>query len=209
MSQIPVVLVDSREVMRRGLAACLAIAGGFQVVGEASGPAEGLSLMLQERPRVAILGLAPGDGDSLALCQAMRDRKLATAVVVMAAAAIREPPVAWLKLGVRGWLAEDISAAELAQSVVRVAEGGAVLDAHTTRRVLEWLGGGGLALAALEEPDRSILRLVAEGLTNREIGQRVFLAENTVRARVNDMVRRLHAKNRVEAVMIAERQALW
>ncbi len=208
MSQIPVVLVDSREVMRRGLAACLAIAGGFQVVGEAPGPAEGLALMLQERPRVAILGLAPGDGDSLALCQAMRDRELATAVVVMAAAATREPPVAWLKLGVRGWRAEDISAAELAQSVVRVAEGGAVLDAHTTRRVLEWLGGGA-GPAALEEPDRSILRLVAEGLTNREIGQRVFLAENTVRARVNDMVRRLHAKNRVEAVMIAERQALW
>jgi two-component system response regulator DevR len=115
-----------------------------------------------------------------------------------------------VSLGVRGYIVKTVEGFDLVQSLRKIMDGGAVLDPQATEVMLQWIqhGARGGLPAPLNAHEVTILRLVAEGLTNREIGRTLFLSENTIRARVNDIVHRLHARNRVEAVMIAQRHGL-
>jgi two-component system response regulator DevR len=206
-----VVLVDSRELIRRGIRTVLAGAPDFEVVGEAEDGAGALRLLEAERPQMALINVRLASGDGPALCRSLMERDLPTAVVVVTDSHAAEFVEACIRLGVRGYLGEEISAADLLYSLRQVVRGGSVLDPSTTHLVLGRLREGGTvpaALAPLSEGDRAVLRLVADGLTTREIGRRLYLSENTVKARINDIVHRLHAKNRVEAAVIAERRAL-
>ncbi len=204
-----VVLVDDHEVVRRGIRALLNETPEFLVVGEARDGAEGLELVRSLRPDLALVDIRMGGHDGPALCRAIRDEHLPVAVVILTSFLNEELIQTCIRLGVRGYILKEVEGFDLVQSLRKIMHGGSVLDPKATELVMHWLQSGpGGGTAGLNAHDLDILRLVAEGLTNREIGRQLYLSENTVKARVNDIARRLNAKNRVEAVMIAHRHGL-
>ncbi len=204
-----VVLVDDHEVVRRGIRALLNETPEFLVVGEARDGAEGLELVRSLRPDLALVDIRMGGHDGPALCRAIRDEHLPVAVVILTSFLNEELIQTCIRLGVRGYILKELEGFDLVQSLRKIMHGGSVLGPKATELVMHWLQSGpGGGTAGLNAHDLDILRLVAEGLTNREIGRQLYLSENTVKARVNDIARRLNAKNRVEAVMIAHRHGL-
>lgn len=204
-----VVLVDDHEVVRRGIRSILAETDEFVVVGEAREGREGLRLIRTLRPDLALVDLRMDGMDGPALCQAVQAEGLPTAVVILTSFLDEALIQTCIRLGVRGYLLKDVEGFDLLNSLRKVRQGGSVLDPKATGLVLHWIQQGREDPAASLGPqDLEVLRLVAEGLTNREIGRTLFLSENTVKVRVMDIARRLGAKNRIEAVMIAHRHGL-
>ncbi|MBX5466313.1 MAG: response regulator transcription factor [Firmicutes bacterium] len=203
-----VVLVDDHEVVRRGIRAILSESDEFTVVGEARDGEEGLQLIRHARPDLALVDIRMGGRDGPALCQAVQAERLPTAVVILTSFLDQDLVRTCLRYGVRGYLVKDVEGFDLVQSLRKIVHGGAVLDPKAAEVVLQWIQCDPAYATGprLTPQDIEILRLVAEGLTNREIGRQLYLSENTVKARVNDIIRRLNAKNRIEAVMIAHRQ---
>ncbi len=206
---IRVVLVDDHEVVRRGIRSILEETDEFRVVGEARDGVEGLQVIRDLDPDLALVDLRMGGRDGATLCQAVRDEGLRTALVILTSYLDEALIETCIRLGVRGYILKEVEGFDLLQSLRKIVDGGSVLDARATDVVMHWIQAGSTEPALpLNAHDVDMLRLVAEGLTNREIGRRLFLSENTVKARVNDIAHRLRAKNRVEAVMIAHRHGL-
>ncbi|MCL6562924.1 MAG: response regulator transcription factor [Firmicutes bacterium] len=207
---IRVVLVDDHEVVRRGIRAILSDTDEFEVVGEARNGEEGLALIRALLPDLALVDIRMGGHDGPALCQAVREEKLPCAVVILTSYLNEDLIRTCVRLGVRGYILKDVEGFDLLNSLRKIIHGGAVLDPKAAELVLQWMQHVPPEPAAptLSRQDIEMLRLVAEGLTNREIGRTLYLSENTVKVRVNDIVHRLGAKNRIEAVMIAHRQGL-
>ncbi len=206
---IRVVLVDDHEVVRRGIRSILEETDEFRVVGEARDGVEGLQVIRDLDPDLALVDLRMGGRDGATLCQAVRDEGLRTALVILTSYLDEALIETCIRLGVRGYILKEVEGFDLLQSLRKIVDGGSVLDARATDVVMHWIQTGSTEPALpLNAHDLDMLRLVAEGLTNREIGRRLFLSENTVKARVNDIAHRLRAKNRVEAVMIAHRHGL-
>jgi two-component system response regulator DevR len=207
---IRVVLVDDHEVVRRGLRAILADTTEFRVVGEAANGEDGLALIRELKPELALVDIRMGGRDGPALCRAVRDERLSTAVVILTSYLDEELIQTCIRLGVRGYIMKNVEGFDLVNSLRKIMAGGSVLDPKATEVVMHWIqqGSPDSASATLSTHDVNILRLVAEGLTNREIGRQLYLSENTIKARVNEIVHRLHARNRLEAVMIAHRHGL-
>jgi two-component system response regulator DevR len=204
-----VVLVDDHEVVRRGIRSILAETDEFVVVGEAREGREGLRLIRSLRPDLALVDLRMDGGDGPALCQAVQAENLPTAVVILTSFLDEALIQTCIRLGVRGYLLKDVEGFDLLNSLRKVRQGGSVLDPKATGLVLQWIQQGREdAGTTLTPQDLEVLRLVADGLTNREIGRALYLSENTVKVRVMDIARRLGAKNRIEAVMIAHRHGL-
>ena len=209
-SPIRVVLVDDHEVVRRGLRAILADTDEFRVVGEAANGEDGLALIRELKPDLALVDIRMGGRDGPALCRVVRDERLSTAVVILTSYLDEELIQTCIRLGVRGYIMKNVEGFDLVNSLRKIMAGGSVLDPKATEVVMHWIqqGSPDSASAQLSAHDVNILRLVAEGLTNREIGRHLYLSENTIKARVNEIVHRLHARNRLEAVMIAHRHGL-
>jgi two-component system response regulator DevR len=209
---VRVVLVDDHEVVRRGIRALLAESQEFTVVGEARNGDEGYALIRDLRPDLALVDIRMGGRDGPGLCRRIQEEGLPTAVVILTSYLDEELVQTCIRLGARGYILKDVEGFDLLRSLRQIMQGGSVLDPKATEVVLHWVKqsrmGKETVAASLTSQDLEILRLVAEGLTNREIGHRLYLSESTVKAKVNDIVHRLGAKNRIEAVMIAHRSGL-
>jgi len=207
---IRVILVDDHEVVRRGIRAILSETDEFEVVGEARNGDEGLALIRTRLPDLALVDIRMGGHDGPALCQAVKEEKLPTAIVILTSYLHEDLIRTCVRLGVRGYILKDVEGFDLLHSLRKIIHGGAVLDPKAAELVLQWMQHvpSDPATPTLSRQDIEMLRLVAEGLTNREIGRKLYLSENTVKVRVNDIVHRLNAKNRIEAVMMAHRQGL-
>jgi len=207
---IRVFLLDDHEVVRRGLRELLEAAGGLEVVGEAGTADEAMRRIPPTRPHVAILDVRLPDGDGVEVCREVRSAHPEIQCLILTSFSDDEALFQAIMAGAAGYLLKQIKGNDLVDAVRRVAAGQSLLDPSVTARVLERLRNGPVQderLARLTEQERKILDLIAEGLTNRQIGERMFLAEKTVKNYVSNLLAKLGMERRTEAAVFATRLA--
>jgi len=202
---IRVVLRDDHEVVRRGVMQLLDAEADIEVVGEASTAAQGLARIPAVRPDVAILDVRLHDGDGLSVCRDLRSAmNPPPAVLMFTSYSDDEALFEAIMAGASGYLLKRVMGTDLIGAVRRVAAGESLLDPGLVGSVLERLRRGpeeDPRYAALGDQERRILDLIGEGLTNKQIAERVFLAEKTVKNYISGMLRKLGVTSRTGAAM--------
>lgn len=205
---IPVFLLDDHEVVRQGVRALLESTGEVVVVGEAGLAAEAVARIRAVRPRVAILDVRLPDGNGVEVCREVRNDLPDVHCLMLTSYSDDEALFEAIMAGASGYVLKQIRGNELIQAVRRVARGESLLDPAVTGRVLRKLREPSVEderLARLSDQERRILDLIAEGCTNRQIGQRLHLAEKTVKNYVSNMLTKLGMERRTEAAVFAAR----
>jgi DNA-binding NarL/FixJ family response regulator len=205
VTPIGVFLVDDHEIVRRGLRELLEAEPDLQVVGEASGVVEALARIPAARPRVAVLDVRLPDGNGVALCRDLRDLVPDLACLMLTSFADDEALLNAVLAGAAGYVLKDVRGNALVEGIRTVAAGGSLLDPKGASLVLERLRAPAKAdpLVGLSEQERKILMLIGEGLTNREIAGRLFLAEKTVKNYVSNVLAKLGLQRRTQVAVLA------
>ncbi|CQR62985.1 Transcriptional regulatory protein devR (dosR) [Streptomyces leeuwenhoekii] len=207
--QIRVFLLDDHEVVRRGVHDLLAGEDDIEVVGEAGTAADALARIPATRPDVAVLDVRLPDGSGVEVCRDVRSRDESIRCLMLTSFSDDEALFDAIMAGASGYVLKDIRGGELLAAVRDVAAGGSLLDPVATARVLERLRGGGPRtddrLAHLTEQERRILELIGEGLTNRAIGERLHLAEKTIKNYVSSLLSKLGMQRRSQAAAYVAR----
>lgn len=205
---IRVFLVDDHEVVRRGVASLLEDEDDLTVVGEAGTAEQALSRISAVKPDVAVLDVRLPDGSGVEVCREVRSAHPEIACLMLTSFADDDALFEAVMAGASGYVLKQIHGSDLVGAVRTVAAGGSLLDPRSTGRMLDRLrqnGGRPDPLAALTPQERQILDLIGEGLTNRQIGERLFLAEKTVKNYVSALLSKLDLKRRTQAaVLVAE-----
>ena len=203
---ISVFLLDDHEVVRRGVADILETDPRITVVGEAKNAAEALARVPALRPDVAILDVRLPDGDGVTVCRELRSAMPDLKVIMLTSYSDDEALFEAIMAGASGYLLKQILGQDLVSGVHTVAAGGSLLDPAAATAVLERLrrpAGQTGPLAKLSEQERTVLELIGEGLTNRQIGERMFLAEKTVKNYVSHLLAKLGLQRRTQAAVLA------
>ncbi len=205
---IRVVVVDDHPLYREGVADALGDADDIDVVGTAADGEAGVSVVAELRPDVVLMDLRmPGSGGVPATA-AITAAQPGTAVVVLTMSDDDDSVFAALRAGARGYLLKESEGADIARAVRAAARSEAVFGPRVADRVLAFFASSRARSAAVPFPEltdreREVLDLVAHGLSNAAIAARLFLSEKTVRNRVSDVLTKLHAASRAEAVALA------
>lgn len=203
---ISVFLLDDHEVVRRGVAALLSAEPDLEVVGEASTASQALARIPALRPDVAILDVRLPDGDGVSVCREIRSRLPEVACLMLTSFADDDALFDAVMAGAAGYVLKQIHGTDLVGAVRTVASGQSLLDPRSTARMLERLREQASKkdpLAALSDQERRILELIGEGLTNRQIGERMYLAEKTVKNYVSNLLAKLDMQRRTQAAALA------
>ncbi len=203
---IRVFLLDDHEVVRRGLRELLETEGDLEVVGEAGTAEEALTRIPPTRPDVAVLDVRLPDGNGVEVCREIRSSHPEIQCLMLTSFADDEALFQAIMAGAAGYVLKQIKGTDLVDAVRRVAQGQSLLDPAVTTRVLERLRTPPETderLARLTEQERKILDLIAEGLTNRQIAERVHLAEKTVKNYVSNLLTKLGMERRTQAAVYA------
>jgi two-component system response regulator DevR len=202
-----VFLLDDHEVVRRGLRELLEAEGDLEVVGEAGTAEEAYGRIPAARPNVAILDVRLPDGDGVEVCREIRSKHPEIACLMLTSFADDEALFSAIMAGAAGYVLKQVRGTDLVDGVRRVGRGESLLDPSLTTRVLERLRHPPApdALAGLTDQERRILDLIAEGMTNRQIGEQLFLAEKTVKNYVSNLLAKLGMSRRSEAAAYAAR----
>ncbi|RAN91909.1 Transcriptional regulatory protein DegU [Micromonospora noduli] len=201
-------LLDDHEVVRRGLADLLQSSGDIEVVGESGSAQEAARRIPALRPDVAILDARLPDGNGIDVCRDVRAVDSSIKGLILTSYEDDEALFAAIMAGAAGYVLKQIRGTDLVDAVRRVAAGQSLLDPAITTRVLERIRNGveqPRELRSLTEQERRILEYVAEGLTNREIAGRMFLAEKTVKNYVSSVLAKLGLERRTQAAVLATR----
>jgi two-component system response regulator DevR len=201
---IRVFLVDDHEVVRRGLRELLDAEDDIDVVGDAATAGMALAGIASTSPDVAVLDVRLPDGNGVEVCREVRARDPRIACIMLTSFGDDEALFDAIMAGAAGYLLKDIRGNDLVDGVRRVAAGDSLLDPALTGKVLERLRKGDEEdprLASLSEQERRILALIAEGLTNRQIAERMHLAEKTVKNYVSNLLAKLGMQRRTEAAV--------
>jgi DNA-binding NarL/FixJ family response regulator len=211
---VRVFLLDDHELVRRGIRDLLWTQEDVTVVGEAGTAQEALDLIPQTEPNVAVLDVRLGDDASgmngIEVCREIRSSHPEVACLMLTSFADDEALFASIMAGAAGYVLKQIRGSDLVSTIRRVAAGESLLDPAVTARVLERLRAPVSEddpLAALTPQERRILDLIAEGKTNRQIGEAMFLAEKTVKNYVSHLLAKLGMERRTEAAAYAARLA--
>lgn len=205
MTALRVFLLDDHELVRRGLKD-LFESGGVTVVGESGTAAEAVSRILALRPDVAILDARLPDGSGIDVCRQIRAKDDGIYGLILTSYDDDEALFSAILAGASGYLLKDVRGTDLIATVRRVAAGQSLLDPSVTARVLDRIRHGQPEpdeLRGLTEREREILGYIAEGLTNRQIGQRMYLAEKTVKTYVSSLLAKLGMERRTQAAVLA------
>lgn len=205
---IRVFLLDDHEVVRRGLADLLTNSGDIEVVGESGLAQEAARRIPALRPDVAILDARLPDGNGIDVCRDVRAVDSSIKGLILTSYEDDEALFAAIMAGAAGYVLKQIRGTDLVDAVRRVAAGQSLLDPAITTRVLERIRSGveqPRELKSLTEQERRILEYVAEGLTNREIAGKMFLAEKTVKNYVSSVLAKLGLERRTQAAVLATR----
>lgn len=197
-------LLDDHEIVRRGLAELLNGVEDFDVVGEAGTVAEALRRIPAVKPDVAILDGRLPDGSGIEVCRIIREEHPAVRCLILTSYDDDEAIFAAVLAGAAGYVLKQIRGSNLVDAVRQVAAGQSLLDPTVTDRVLRRIREGkqeDARLASLNAQERKILVLIAEGLTNRQIGERLFLAEKTVKNNVSSLLAKLGMQRRTQAAV--------
>ncbi|NEC84629.1 response regulator transcription factor [Streptomyces sp. SID12501] len=209
--KITVFLLDDHEVVRRGVRELLSVEDDIEVVGEAGTAAEALARIPATRPDVAVLDVRLPDGSGVEVCREIRSQDVGVKCLMLTSFADDEALFDAIMAGASGYVLKAIRGHELMAAVRDVAAGRSLLDPVATARVMERLRGGAdpargdERLANLTEQERRILDLIGEGLTNREIGERLHLAEKTIKNYVSGLLSKLGMQRRSQAAAYVAR----
>ena len=205
-SAIRVFLVDDHEVVRRGVADILSTNPDITVVGEAKNAAEALARVPALRPDVVVLDVRLPDGDGVMVCRDLRAGMPDLGVLMLTSYSDDEALFQSILAGAAGYLLKQVLGQDLVTAVRTVAAGGSLLDPAAAsavmariRRAVEPVG----PVASLSDQERTVLELIGEGLTNRQIGERMFLAEKTVKNYVSHLLAKLGMERRTQAAVLA------
>ena len=205
---IRVFLLDDHEIVRTGLRSLLESTDELEVVGEAGTVAEALARIPALRPDVAILDVRLPDGSGVEVCRDIRAQMPETACIMLTSYADDEALFASIMAGSSGYVLKQVGGNSLVDDVRRVAGGESLLDPALTDRVLRRLRDGPEEeplLASLTRQERRILDLIAEGKTNRQIAEDMYLAEKTVKNYVSNLLTKLGMERRTQAASYATR----
>ena len=197
-------LLDDHEIVRRGLADLLNRVPDFDVVGEAGTVAEALRRIPAVHPDVAILDGRLPDGSGIEVCRIIREQLPAVRCLILTSYDDDEAIFAAVLAGAAGYVLKQIRGANLVDAIRQVAAGQSLLDPAVTARVLQRIREGRKEddrLSSLNAQERKILLLIAEGLTNRQIGERLYLAEKTVKNNVSSLLSKLGMQRRTQAAV--------
>jgi DNA-binding NarL/FixJ family response regulator len=203
---IRVFLLDDHEIVRRGIKELLESEGDIEVVGESGLAQEAARRIPALRPDVAILDGRLPDGSGIDVCRQVRSVDPTIAGLILTSYDDDDALFAAIMAGAAGYILKQVGGNDLVETVRRVAAGQSTLDPSVTARVLDRLRNGPRAdpeLAALSAQEQRILELIGEGLTNREIAERMYLAEKTVKNYVSSMLAKLRLTSRTQAAIFA------
>ncbi len=211
---ITVFLLDDHEVVRRGVKDLLEGDGDIVVIGEGGTAAEALARVPALRPQVAVLDVRLPDGDGVTVCRDLRSKMPELACLMLTSFADDDALYDAILAGAAGYVLKQIKGSDLVNAVRTVAGGGSLLDAKASARVMQRLRDDAAEreradpFAALTTQERNILDLIGEGLTNRQIGERMFLAEKTVKNYVSSLLAKLGLERRTQVAILATENKL-
>ena len=205
-----VFLLDDHEVVRRGLRELFEAEEDLTVVGEGATAQEALARVPSTKPDVAVLDVRLPDGDGVEVCRDLRSAMPDLKCLMLTSFADDEALFSAILAGASGYVLKQIRGSDLVSAVRRVAAGESLLDPSLTRQVMERLRGENVEderLARLTTQERNILELIAEGKTNRQIADELYLAEKTVKNYVSNLLSKMGFARRTEAAVYAARLA--
>ncbi|MGW7459468.1 response regulator [Streptomyces sp. NPDC054797] len=207
---IRVFLLDDHEVVRRGLHDLLDSEPDIEVVGEAATAAQALARGPALRPDVAVLDVRLPDSDGITVCRELRSRMPDLGCLMLTSFDDEDALLDAIMAGAAGYVLKQIKGSDLVSAVRTVATGQSMLDPATTARLMRSLRNPAAGkpsqderLTVLSERERAVLELIGEGLTNRQIGKRLFLSEKTVKNHISRLLAKLGVERRVQAAVIA------
>ena len=206
---IRVFLLDDHEIVRRGLSELLELERDIEIVGEAGSKADALHRLPACRPDVAILDVRLPDGSGIEVCREIRDTMPQTRALMLTSYSDDQALFDAIMAGASGYVLKEIRGTALVDAVRQVAAGHSLLDPAATQRVLERLRKpeevDDAELAGLSQQERRILALIGQGMTNRQIGEELHLAEKTVKNYVSGLLAKLGMSRRTQAAAFAAR----
>lgn len=208
---VRLLLVDDSGLVRRGIKTVLAAEdpeGRFEIVGEAATAAEAVESARRLAPDIILLDIRLPDGSGLEVCRTVLGERPATHIIILTSFSNDNYVYEAVIAGARGYLMKEIDPAGLVQALRDVADGRSILDPDATTRVLRLLRQGGMNepaadFSTLSAQERRVLALVADGLTNKQVGDQLNLSENTVKNYLMNVFEKLQVKRRAQAA------ALW
>lgn len=203
---VTVFLVDDHEVVRRGLIDLLDADPQLEVVGEAGSVGEAMARIPAATPDVAVLDVRLPDGNGIELCRDLLSRMPELRCLILTSYTSDEAMLDAILAGASGYVVKDIKGMELARAVKEVGAGRSLLDNRAAAALMSKLRGGVEEpdpLSGLTEQERTLLGLLSEGLTNKQIADRMFLAEKTVKNYVSRLLAKLGMERRTQAAVFA------
>ncbi|MFB7271800.1 response regulator [Streptomyces sp. NPDC056244] len=211
---IRVLLLDDHEVVRRGVRDLLDAEPGIEVVGEAGTAEQALARGPALRPDVAVLDVRLPDGDGITVCRELRSAMPGLACLMLTSFDDDDALLDAIMAGAAGYVLKEIKGSALVSAVRTVASGQSMLDPATTTRLMNSLRGEESApesepglLDGLSPREREILALIGKGLTNAQIGKRLYLSEKTVKNNISRLLAKLGVERRIQAAVLATRAA--
>jgi DNA-binding NarL/FixJ family response regulator len=206
--QITVFLLDDHEIVRRGVRDLLEAEPDITVIGEAGTAESALARIPALKPDVAVLDVRLPDGDGVTVCREIRSKMPGLACLMLTSFGDDEALFDAIMAGASGYVLKQIRGTDLVGAVRTIASGRSLLDPEAASRVMRRMREQAQRsdpLAGLTEQERRILELIGEGLTNRQIGERMFLAEKTVKNYVSALFAKLGMERRAQAAAYAAR----
>jgi len=203
-----VFLLDDHDIVRKGVRALLESDGDIEIVGEASTVSDARRLIPDLKPLVVVLDAELPDGSGIDLCRDLRALLPETRTLVLTSDDREETIIAAMHAGAVGYILKQVEGTSLLSAVRTIARGHSLIDPVLARRMINWMEQSNDApdeLAGLTDQQLRILSLLAEGLTNREIGTRLYLAEKTVKNHVTRILAKLGVQRRTQAALLASR----
>jgi two-component system response regulator DevR len=203
---IRILLVDDHEIVRRGLADLIGTATDLEVVGEASGVEEALARAPQVNADVAVLDVRMPDGNGIELCRELKSRLPDLNCLMLTSYADDDALFDAIMAGASGFVLKQVLGLDLLNAIRTVGAGGSLLDPRTTAVLMNRIRRereDQNPLNALTEQERAVFDLIGEGMTNRQIGERLFLAEKTIKNYVSHLLNKLGMQRRTQAAVLA------
>ncbi len=207
-AQISVFLLDDHEIVRRGVRDLLNTEPGITVIGEAATAASALARIPALKPDVAILDIRLPDGDGVMVCREVRSKMPQLACLMLTSFSDDDALFDAIMAGAAGYVLKQIRGTDLIGAIRTIASGQSLLDPEAASRVMRRMRDQAATtdpLGTLTDQERRILALIGEGLTNRQIGDRLFLAEKTVKNYVSALFAKLGMQRRAQAAAFAAR----